>query len=167
MRMPDAVLLSYYLPRNAFLDKKSKEDSTGIVKSKYKLLFKRHKEWGVYVFFVLTTEKSACAKERTCSIYPKDWEHREETHLGADCSYVDVQKAQVLSKTEVIEKASNPSIGFSYAGRILQTKFSELSSVLENYLSSITIKTDCTIRDILQKIMAEDASGAFVSKYDI
>lgn len=108
MLMPDTVALLYYLPRNTFLDKTSKEESTGIVKPKYKLLFKNHKEMGVFVFFVLTTEKSACVQERTCSILKKDWEERQWTHLDADCSYIDIQKHIVMNKDDVVDKANNP-----------------------------------------------------------
>lgn len=167
MQMPDAVALLYYLPRNTFLDKNSEEKSTGIVKPKYKLLFKHHKEMGVFVFFVLTTEKSACVQERTCPILFQDWEERQGTHLNADCSYLDVQKHIVMNKDEVISKASNPIAGFSYAGKVYQAKFSELSGMVQAYVSSSNLKTDFTIRDILKSIVVEDRAGIFVSKFQI
>lgn len=167
MLMPDTVALLYYLPRNTFLDKTSKEESTGIVKPKYKLLFKNHKEMGVFVFFVLTTEKSACVQERTCSILKKDWEERQWTHLDADCSYIDIQKHIVMNKDDVVDKANNPSTGFSYAGKVYQAKFAELSGMVQTYVSSATQKTDFTIRDILKSIVGEDKAGSFVSKFQI
>lgn len=167
MLMPDKVVLLYYLPRNTFLDKTSEEKRTGIIKPKYKLLFKYHKEMGVFVFFVLTTEKSACVQERTCSILDEDWEERREARLGADCSYIDVQKHIVMNKDEVLDKASNSVTGFSYAGKVHQAKFSELTGMVQSYISSATPKTDFIIRDILRNIVAEDKAGNFVGKFKI
>ncbi|MCX6739462.1 MAG: hypothetical protein NT098_05470 [Candidatus Parcubacteria bacterium] len=167
MLMPDTALLLHYIPRNTFRDEKSEEETTGIVKRKYKLLFKHHKELNSYVFFVLTSDKDACVKERTLSIFPNDWEHREPTCLIANCSYLDVQKHIVMDKEAVIKKASVPNTGFTFAGKVLQTKFSELSDLVENYTSSATTKTDFTIRDILKKIITGDEAGKFVHKHNI
>lgn len=167
MEMPATVALLYYLPRNTYLDKTSEEKSTGIIKPKYKLLFKHHKEMGVYVFFVLTTEKSACVQERTCSVLLKDWEERQGTHLSAVCSYIDIQKHIVMNKDDVLLKASSPNTGFSYAGKVYQAKFSEISTMVETYVSSATPKTDFTIRDILKSIVVKDVPSTFVSKFNI
>ena len=167
MDLPNNVLLFYYIPRNTILDSKSEEKTTGIIKPKYKLLFKNHKEMDIFIFFVLTTNKSACVNERTFSILCADWEHRDGTHLNAICSYIDVQKIVVMNEEEVLHKAKNPRIGFSYAGKLSQNKYMELYSLVNNYTSSASIKTDFTIRNILKSILAEDGATAFVNKFKI
>lgn len=167
MFLPESVVLMYYLPRNTFIDKVSEEKSTGVIKPKYKLLFKHHKEMDVFVFFVLTTKQSACVKERTFTIEQSDWEDRQGYYLSADYSYIDVQNHIVMNKSDVIEKANNPNKGFSYAGKIYQTKFTELTNKVQKYISSATHKTDFTVRDILREIVLENKTGGFITRFKI
>ncbi len=166
MEMPKEVVLLHYVPRNTFLDHKSEESGTDRVKAKYKLLFKKHKAMCVYVFFVLTTTKDACAKERRFEIYPKDWEHREGDHLHADCSYIDVQKHIVMTEDEVETKAKQGD-GFSFVGKIAQSKFSDLRTLVDSYLARASQNTDYVVRDYLKIIMADPISTAFVKKFNI
>lgn len=166
--MPEAVTLMYYHPRNTFADKTSEEERTGVIKKKYKLLFKQHKELGLYVFFVLTSSPSACVKERMFSINKTDWEERLGNSLDADCSYTDIQSHSVVhDKSEVLEKASNPKIGFSYVAKLYQSKFNELSTAIENYLSATTAKTDIEKRDFLKSIVLEDKATDFINKFKV
>ncbi len=164
--IPKEFVLSFFLPRNAFMDWQSKEDSTQKVKGKYKLLFKRHKVLGVYLFFTLTSDHSSCVQERRVDILYNDWESRIGSHLDAKCSYLDVQKCNVLTESEVLEKAKRPSIGMELVGKVTQLKFSEIKLVLENYLLSGTKKTDFKVRDTLKQIVLEDGGG-FISKFGI
>lgn len=166
--MPEAVALMYYLPRNTFADKSSEEERTGITKKKYKLLFKQHKELGLYVFFVLNSSPSACVKERMFSIEKTDWEERLADSLDADCSYTDVQSHSVVhNKIEVLEKANNPKIGFSYVAKLHQSKFNELFTAVENYLSATTVKTDLEKRELLKSIVIDDKATDFINKFKV
>jgi hypothetical protein len=170
MFLPDNILLFYYVPRAAFLDNKSKEKNTGIVKRKYKLLFKHHKILDIYGFFVLTTTEDSGVKERTICIKQHDWEERIKGYLeyiGTDCSYIDVQRYEVLNKTDVVVKATDSGVGFTYAGKLLQLKFTELMDLVGRYTTSSTQKTDFAIRDMLRAIVTDQKAIDFVGKFKI
>lgn len=171
MYMPDSILLRNINLRNTFLDRKSKEESTSITKAKYKLLTFKDlilADLGLFVFHVLTTGEDSYIKDKTMDIYPNDWEYRDGTHLGANCSRLCTQKVDVLNKETLLEKIRDDKNRFSHVGTIYQSKFSEIIDFIKDDFGRTDIKTDFDVREIVNSLFEKrQASREVLDKFGL
>ncbi len=149
MVIPDATHLACFTPRSAYIDFKSLEESTGVVKAKYKLLTKRLA--GVYFFHILTKTEATHPLEFRIKILKNDWESREKhrtgTHLDAECSYIGCQHVHMMSESEVLSKRKDSTNGFYVSGVLSQVKFTEVTESIKRSGGIFSRKSD----DVIQK----------------
>jgi hypothetical protein len=137
--LPDDFLLKKILTRHLYFDKKSKEESTGIVKGKYKLAGINEdiltNAIQVYRFFVGTSEETSCQKELTLKTHPSHWEDLDPSYkntIGSLCGYFDVRNIEVLNRSELIEKMRDGSNGFPLVAKLKYQFFGDLQRIALN-----------------------------------
>ena len=114
---------------NTYLDKKSIEDSHLPPKPKYKLVANKIKHLNIYIFFIVTTNKSACKKECTLCAYQQDWENKNKYFLKAKYSYIDVSRPESLDKNEIIKKIRDKDNSFRFVAKLCKEKFEKLKNL--------------------------------------
>lgn len=128
MNVKDAFLLLAIKEKQAYLDRKSKEQHTNIVKPKYKINSNAIPSLGEYFFLVLTKSSSSCKPEFTLIVKKEDWENKiNKTHLAEPFSYCDLRKHyELLNESELLYKIRDSGNGFRYIAKLSDSKFSEL-----------------------------------------
>ena len=155
MEMPDSVLLMHLNLRSAFLDRKSQEDGTLVVKPKYKLFtFKKEAlgELDILTFHVLTSQKQTYIQEKTIDIIETDWEHREGTHLdgsGKLCS----QAVSFMNKETVLLKMRDRDNKFSHVATLGHVKFNEVLTFIQDNLQAVDRRTNFDVKDVIESII--------------
>lgn len=129
MELPEKLLLAKIETQNAYFDKKSKEESTNMIKRKYKLTGNIFPAFNIYTFFVLTSNKDSCQRFLTIEIYCQDWEDREAKHLTASVSYIDIKRVEVMGKIDLLNKKRDIENGFLYVGRLSNEKYKKLQEL--------------------------------------
>ncbi|MFA6096857.1 MAG: hypothetical protein WC788_04485 [Candidatus Paceibacterota bacterium] len=129
MDLPEKLLLSKIKTRNVFLDRKSKEKTTIVVKPKYKLSSSSILD--IYIFFVLTSKEITCKKYYTLTVRKEEWEEKNSCYLNG-CSYIDITNIESFSKEELLIKIKDKFNGFPYVAKISDKKFSELKLLQNN-----------------------------------
>ncbi|HNV97467.1 MAG TPA: hypothetical protein PKL13_04170 [bacterium] len=124
--LPDSILLKTIQKQNAYFHKNSKEQTTGVIKSKYKLAGNILQDFRVYIFFILTSHSSSCDKRTTLKIKKCDWENRKQKHLGG-VGYLDVKKVETLDEKEIITKLKANE--FYCVARLSDDKFIQLNDL--------------------------------------
>lgn len=148
MELPANVLLLKINPKSLYLDKKSKELSTGKIKRKYKLAGNMILD--EYFFNFLTRQSSACIRRFTLCIEPKDWENETtESRLGGQNSYCDVSKFELINKNDLLAKIRDKGNGFPFIARLCEEKVNELQ-VLRNEIGKCAFISSET-RNLIQK----------------
>jgi hypothetical protein len=164
MDLPPKLLLSVIIPRNAYLDKKSKEQSTGETNPKYKLAGNAILDH--FFFNILTKRKSACIGRLTLCIENQDWEDKAKgSLLGRVQSYCDLTKYELLSKNDLIQKMKDRLNGFPYAAKLSKTKCGELDQLQERLQEDFAIPQDkkniinsgvaLIVKDVLKKLQLD------------
>lgn len=130
-RITDRHLLNKVRQRRSFFDKKALERNTGVTKKKYKLAgYPLPREMGLFPFFITTTNESSCKKLFTVTVETSDWEYRKGPYH--DCrSFVDIQKFETLSRSEVLTKMRDESNRFQKVGVLKKKKFDEIQALRE------------------------------------
>ena len=154
LNLPDHILIQSIQARNAHCDLKSIESTTQRIRKKYKLAGNMINIVPViYPFFILTTMKESCQPCLTICIEQAAWEERDPEHLTSECSYVDIKKAESLTREEVLSKMRDGENGFHCVAKLNQAKFNELRGKLCNLPSARLITERQTT--IIQCALAE------------
>lgn len=134
--IPDAFFLKKIQTRHLYCDKKSKEESTGVIKWKFKLAGIQEDiltdAIHIYRFFVGTSKASSCEKNLTLEVKPSDWEHINSPYMhsiGALSGYFDVKKIEVLNQDDLLEKLKDTANGFQYAAKLHYDVFGRLQTL--------------------------------------
>ena len=142
MELPTDILLSKIVPKHLYLDKKSKESSTNIIKGKYKLAGNQILDQ--YFFNILTRKALACKTHFTICIERKDWENRvSKSYPSSENSYCDITKYELISKIDLIRKIKDKNNGFPFIAKLCEQKCRELENLKSGigkcpYISSAT-----------------------------
>lgn len=115
------------------LDRKSKENSTGKIKPKYKLVGHPIEALDQFIFFILSSHSGAYHKRLTVKVDSKDWTNRNPkyaTHLQ-DVSYIDITKFETLSSRVVALKMADSKNGFKCIAELPSNKLLELQNKLK------------------------------------
>ncbi len=123
--------------RNVYLDKKSKEKRTNIIKRKYKLAGTVVIELKQFLFFIITTQKESYSKKTSIVVHGSEWINKDKRYckkFDSD-SILDVTRYEILSPKEVSVKIKDGSNGFNRIAelppekmRIFQEKLKERRS---------------------------------------
>lgn len=114
--------------RNVHLDKKSFEQSTGIIKSKYKLAGHPIKDLDQFIFFILSSNSDAYHKVVLVKICDNEWINRNpnlSTKLRGE-SCIDITRHEILSSRIVGLKLTDKKNGFKYVAELPEGKFEKL-----------------------------------------
>ena len=128
MDLPDKILLGKITLKHLYLDKKSKEPTTNIIKCKYKLAGNSLPDLGMYFFYILT---SAMGKKHfTLAIGQTDWENKiVGPYLTEPTSYCDLRKYELLDPSTLIGKFRDKENGFPYIAKLCEMKYKELRKI--------------------------------------
>ena len=129
MDLPENLLLQKVKVQYAYCDRKSKEVTTGIVKTKYKLAGNIIDSLKIYTFFIATKNELACQSRLTIEIQTKHWEELEPGHLSNPIGYIDITKFEPLTEQELLYKMRDKGNGFICVAKLCDNKFSELKDL--------------------------------------
>jgi len=128
VNLPDNVLLLRITPKHLYLDKKSKEPSTDLIKRKYKLAGNMILDQ--YFFNILTRNSSTCKARLTLCIEPNDWENKTaDSRLGNENSYCDLTEYELLNKADLLSKMKDRTNGFPLVAKLCDQKCRELENL--------------------------------------
>lgn len=153
-KMPDAALLMLINTQKVYFDIKSIESSTGVEKPKYKLAGNFFSPMGIYTFFVITSNQSACHGNTTVKVETAHWEDKNPKHLNKPESFIDTKKIEVLAGKNVAEKMRDPDNGFLKVARLCDHKYLELKTLSNK-------KFDSSVSDQKKKIVEQALSDVF------
>ncbi|MFH1227885.1 MAG: hypothetical protein V1701_08270 [Planctomycetota bacterium] len=136
LQLPDNALLLGVQTKHAYFDRKSLEESTGIIKCKYKLCGNILPALEFFTFFILTTNRDACQKYLTLTIQQADWENRDNNHLRDQCSYLDIKNVEALNKDNLLSKIKDTSNRFAVVAKLCDNKFKKLQQLQDRIHSS-------------------------------
>jgi hypothetical protein len=146
--LPANILLLKIISRSLFLDKKSQESLTGVIKRKYKLAGNAILE--NYFFNILTRTYSACKADFTVCIEPNDWENKTlEPKFWGQNTYCDLTKCEILTKAQLVTKMKDKNNGFPFIAKLGERKFQQLQALRNKMASCLYISPE-TI-DLIQK----------------
>lgn len=152
MQLPAQVILGKIKKNYLYLDKKSKEKSTNIVKPKYKLAgnpILDHR-----FFLVLTKSYSSCVGVCTLKIKKEDWEEKVDgPHLTEKLSYCDLTKYDLLSINDLLNKSNDPKNGFCYIAKLCERCRRKLQN-LQSRAQKISFVTK-DVRAVIQQGISE------------
>lgn len=155
MELPNEVLLSKIAKRGLYYDKKSKEETTGVIKPKYKLAGNNIPAIEQYFFHVLATTLSVCKASVTLRIRQQDWEERVKgSYLPKDISYCDLTKFEIMDGLELLEKIKDKKNGFPYVAKLCSSKYEKLKKLGKK------MKYDTRISDEAIKIVINGLSDS-------
>lgn len=125
--------VSFLKTKEAYCDYKSKEESTGKIKKKFKLAGKPIDPLGIYPFFIINGSDSALIKSLTISIKKDDWEWRDKKELQYEFSYIDISDFISHTIDDILGKRNDPKNGFPYVGTLCQRKYNELRNRVKKF----------------------------------
>jgi len=128
MFLPDWFLIKKIKIQHAYCDRTSKEISTGVIKTKYKLAGNLV-PLQIYTFFIATKNKSACKTGSFIEVEQKDWEQLSTGHLREPVGYIDINKIEPLTEQELLVKIKDKNNGFNCVARLCDIKFQELKTL--------------------------------------
>ena len=122
-------VIKHVKPRNVHFDKKSKEQTTGITRRKYKLAGKPIRELDQFIFFILAGSPGAYHKKLTVRVGQSEWLNRVPNRLEG-VSHIDITRYEVLSSRRVGLKLVERGNRFRCVAELPEVKFLELHDKL-------------------------------------
>lgn len=130
MDLPDKILLTKITLKHLYLDKKSKEQTTNIIKAKYKLAGNSLPDIGMYFFYVLTKTSATGKAKFTLIIRQTDLENKiVGPYLTEPASYCDLTKFELLGPSDLLGKFRDKENGFPYIAKLCEMKYKELIKI--------------------------------------
>ncbi len=143
MDLPDKILLTKITLKHLYLDKKSKEQTTNIIKPKYKLAGNSLPDIGMYFFYVLTKTSATGKAKFTLVIRQTDWENKiVGPYLTEPASYCDLTKFELLGPSDLLGKFRDKENGFPYIAKLCEMKFQELRKIQTKIQKNSLISRD-------------------------
>jgi hypothetical protein len=128
MFLPDSFLIQKIKIQHAYCDRASKENSTGVVKTKYKLAGNLV-PLQIYTFFVATKNRFACKPGSFIEVKKQDWDQLSAGHLREPIGYLDINKIEPLTEQELLAKIKDKNNGFNCVAKLSDAKFQELKAL--------------------------------------
>jgi hypothetical protein len=152
--LPDKTILNKITLKHLYLDKKSKEQATNIMKRKYKLAGNSLSDIGMYFFYVLTKSPGTGKAKFTLAIKQTDWEEKiVGPYLTEPASYCDLTKFELLGPSDLLGKFRDKDNGFPYIAKLCEMKYKELIKIQSKIIKYPLISRDT--KAIINRGMAE------------
>jgi hypothetical protein len=153
----DAIKLAAIKQKHAYYDKKSKDPFVkDKIKPKYKLATLQFYDLGQYLFFVFTSDSTACQSLFLFSVTGADWREKAPG-VALPASYCDHTRHEWLEQSELLFKIGDPRNGFSYVARLSDEKYSELQAIVKKANESPTASKE--VREIVNKGILTTING--------
>jgi hypothetical protein len=153
----DAIKLMAIKQKHAYYDKKSQHPYIRkIIKPKYKLATLQFYDLGQYLFFVFTSDRTACQFQFLFSVTDADWREKVPG-VALPASYCDHTRHEWLEQSELLFKIRDPRNGFPYVARLSDEKYSELQTIVKKANESPTSSKE--VREIVGKGILTTING--------
>ncbi len=145
-----------------YLDTKSLEETTLIIKRKYKLA--GTKLLNVYTFFVGTSKQYTCNASQTLCIAVADWEQLKPGYLNEPHTFFDVSRIESFDEDDLLAKITDPDNRFLRIANLPNSHFQQLQDLCKKahspslekkvlmQLAVDVIQPSAIAADLLQKL---------------
>jgi len=159
--IPDKLILQTIEPQKVYYDKKSVEQSTKIIKRKYKMAGNSFASLSIYTFFIITSKQASCSHGTMITVEQHHWENKDPACLNENYSYIDIKKIEQLTGAEICAKKNDSYNGFKFVAKLCDDKYNDLKTLLPFISTGGYIS--CERRELARQALADTVNPSEVS----
>lgn len=147
------------VPKSMFLDVKSVEPNTGVIKPKYKLYLGKHPFIEEIFIFLKSTSSTTSVNQNLCvKVEQSEWENLvDSSKYLQGTSMIDIRRKDILNLCDIENKCSKNL--FHNVAKLPEYKYTELIEKVDNlksFVGRLSPADQTNVRDVLSCLLKNE-----------